>query len=132
MPGPVASWNLHPGEGTWVEVHVWLDVESMRDATEHRLQDGGREHLACFLGKPYRFRGDDLITRKLGEIHLVRGEFGAGIVAHELQHFITQYSVRLNWDTDNVYGEWETIAYLAGDLTNQFWNGFYEREEIIG
>ena len=126
------KWNLHPGNGTWIECYTWLDKESMHDATEKRLQDGGREHLACFLGIPaYTFRDDDtLVQRKLGEIHLVEGEFGAGIVAHELQHFIVQYTSRLGWDVMDANGEWETIAYLAGNLTAQFWNEFYQYSEV--
>ena len=125
------KWNIHPGDGAWIECYIWDDIESMLDATESRLEHSGRDHLACFIGIPeYTFRDDDtLVQRKLGEIHLVDGEFGAGIVAHEIQHFITQYSNRLGWETWRADGEWETVAYLAGDLTHQFWNNFYERRD---
>jgi len=60
--------------------------------------------------------------RTVGEIHL--HEFGAGIFAHELQHFIFHWCELKKRNANGEDFE-ERIACLAGDLTVQFWNKFY-------
>lgn len=52
----------------------------------------------------------------------------AGFWAHEMQHFLNDYAettehLPLDQKAD------ERIAFLAGDLTDQFWTKFYERFE---
>jgi hypothetical protein len=68
--------------------------------------------------------GITILTRIFGEINLVKGAFGAGIFAHELQHFLAQWYTINNWDI--IGKHWEKAAYLAGDLTTAFWNWFYK------
>ncbi len=104
----LASTELEIREDLLLDVFIWSDVISMREFT---LQQG--ECLACYTE---------------GEIHLVEGEFGAGIFAHELQHFIQDW-ICTN-ELNPMEDEWEDIAYLAGHLTSQFWNWFYDNFEL--
>lgn len=116
----IASWNLHPGEGRWISCHIWDNAEEMREATEL----GEPTYEGCWVGNLWYLRDDELITRKLGEIHLVDGCFGVGVVAHEIQHFLSCWQDFKGWEI--IGKNFEDIAYLAQKLTNDFWNRFYE------
>jgi hypothetical protein len=59
-------------------------------------------------------------SRYFGRIGLWRDIMGAGYFAHELQHFIHDYMLDRE-ETNN-----EKIAWMAGDLTSQFWTKWYE------
>lgn len=63
----------------------------------------------------------------VGQIHLVKGKFGAGIFAHELQHFLSWWSVVKEYDL--IGRDWERVSTLAGKLTSKFWKLFYGWEE---
>ena len=122
------KWNIHPGKGTWLTCYVWDGFGEMRAYLVGKEPDFWGDTVACYLGCGWRFTGDgDLISRKLGELHFVNGEFGAGIFAHELQHFLTNWVVLLEWEKDLLKERFEEIAYLAGDLTREFWECFYKR-----
>lgn len=58
------------------------------------------------------------------EIHLDLEIMGSGYVAHEIQHFVQ------HWIHDNKLKpfkkDWENVAYIAGDLTKDYWARFYE------
>lgn len=81
-----------------------------------------------FVGLNHRVGVEDddpaIISRSIGHICLVEGEFGAGIFAHELQHFLSNWADSACWDVTG--DNFEDIAYLAGDLTNDFWTKYYE------
>jgi len=63
-------------------------------------------------------------NKVVGEIHLTQKRFGAGVFAHELQHFISWWcNVK---DLDPMEEHWEVVPKLAGDLTNEFWIWFYD------
>ena len=104
----LANMELDVGDKAYLDIFIWPDVVSMREFTQ---QSG--KCMACY---------------NAGEIHLVEGEFGAGIFAHELQHFIQDW-ISKN-DLDPMNGSWEEIAYLAGDMTTDFWNWFYDNFEL--
>jgi hypothetical protein len=55
---------------------------------------------------------------------------GAGYFAHELQHFMADY-VSETEPLDYVFDRPanERVAFLAGELTNQFWVEFYKKFE---
>ena len=102
----------------------------MRDfIEEERAPHWERSYFGCYLGKVWKFRDNELVNRKLGEIHLVNGEFGAGVFAHELQHFLVDWIKAMKWTRGLLKKYWEDIAYMAGDLTTEFWNNFYENFE---
>jgi hypothetical protein len=90
---------------------------------------------ACYLGFDWTLdvgKGGELSldTRKLGELHFHRENIGAGIVAHEIQHFLTAWVVNMEWVKHLLDGKWEPIAKMAGELTREFWNEFYERFDV--
>ena len=119
------KFNIHPCSDVWIKCIIWEDLESMRKFTK-RYEDGKTgDHKGFFYGPPYRFKDGELINRKAGEIHLVEGEFGVGVVSHEIQHFVTQWEDIMNWDT--MGDEWEEVAYLTGDLNCEFWIEYYRR-----
>ena len=76
-----------------------------------------------WLGMPYKLdidHGAPLLKPKVGEIHLVLNHFGAGVFAHELQHFI------LDWMDIWGLGDSEAICMIVGRMTSQFWSMFYD------
>ena len=131
------TWNIHPGKGTWVKCYVWDTPEEMRLYLDGKQDKGQWQKTeACYLGFDWTWEVEEngqtsFITRKLGELHFHNESMGAGIVAHEIQHFLTAWVVNMDWVKD-LTGDryWEPIAKLAGDLTREFWNGFYDRFEI--
>ena len=110
----LASVELKIEDGVFLHVWVWETVEKMQ---EHTKLEGN--YLACFIS-PQKWN-------KIafgGLINLVVGEFGGGIFAHELQHFI-QYWIDIN-ELEPANGDWEIVAHLAGDLTCDFYTWFWE------
>ncbi len=67
--------------------------------------------------------------RQWGEIQLWEKLMGAGYFAHELQHFMDDYSGEVETHPLSREAD-ERLAFLAGDLTAQFWTKFYERFEL--
>jgi len=69
----------------------------------------------------------------MGRIHLVRGHYGAGVVAHEMLHAVLDVGFVLYCELDNagvlhVYDN-EPLCDMIGHLTAQFWIWHYEMEE---
>ena len=127
---PSAKWNIHPGNGTWLVCYVWDTLDDMKDFVGHKQPSWDRDYFACYLGNTWTYTNESkLKTRKLGELHFVNGEFGAGIFAHELQHFLVDWICKMGWKKSIFDKHWEDIAHLAGRLTTAFWNEYYERFE---
>ena len=110
----------------YIHVYVWKTNDAMKLNYNH---DGDFTAAYCGLAyKEYVDTGELAIGNKFGEIHLVENEFGGGIFAHELQHFI------LDWI--DAYGcefkeeQIEEICLIVGDMTNYFWTWFYDNVEI--
>lgn len=103
----------------YLHIYVWKTNEAMRLNYDF---DGG--FAAAYCGLAFYVdvdSGETIVGNKFGEIHLVKDEFGVGIFAHELQHFI------LDWI--DVYGcEFvnEDICLIVGNMTNKFWTWFYD------
>ena len=95
----------------YIHVYIWSSKEAMYQNTDFERDNYG----ACYAGSVYT-------KYKFGEIHLVEEEFGAGLFAHELQHFI------LHWIHE--YGllsqDKEGICLMAGGVTAKFWNWWTE------
>ena len=66
------------------------------------------------------------LPKRFGEIHLCKGHYGTGVVAHELMHLLNYWvSARgMNWERHD-----EKIAKLMGKLSSLFWIEHYERIE---
>lgn len=110
----------------YVHVYIWANNEAM-----HKNYIDDREFAAAYCGLAYYVNvdtGEALVGNKFGEIHLVNSEFGGGIWAHELQHFILDW---MDFHT-TVYNEieLEEICLITGDMTNKFWTWFYDNFEV--
>ena len=109
----------------YIHVYIWDNNDAMR---ENYIYEGGFAAAYCGLAHYVNVdTGEAIIGNKFGEIHLVNSTFGAGLWAHELQHFI------LDWmdfnNTKYVEDELEEICLITGDMTNKFWNWFYDNFE---
>lgn len=107
-----------------LRVVIWERLRDLRAAAKEHSEETARfwdEAAGAYVG--FRSPG------QFGEIHLYAKLLGAGYVAHEIQHFTMDYF--LETETLPLTGEAnERIAFLAGDITNQFWTKFYEDFEI--
>jgi len=76
---------------------------------------------------------DDERPPVMGRIHLARGHYGSGVVAHEMLHAVMDvgFALYCELDSDNelhVYDN-EVLCDMIGHLTAQFWRWHYELEE---
>lgn len=129
MTDPV-RWRIHPGKGTWIDCYVWDTLEEMREDAASKNLEEARDAHACYLGNEWVFKADSgLKSRKLGELHFFLDAIGAGVVAHEIQHFISHWVSVIGWDVGEKH--FETISLMAGELTAEFWGEFYDRFTLV-
>ena len=105
-----------------LHVFIWKNVTDLRAAAKQRAGYGGWGDCAgCYLAVRAKLQ--------FGEIHLWNKLMGAGFWAHEMQHFMNDYSEETeHYPLDPKANE--RMAFLAGDLTAQFWVKFYERFDV--
>jgi hypothetical protein len=105
-----------------LEVFIWKHLKDLRQAAKEVTGHGGwKDTAGCYIAlrAPGRF----------GQIHLCQKWMGAGYWAHEQQHFMYDYSEETEvYPLDQKANE--RMAFLAGDLTAQFWIRFYECFEV--
>lgn len=124
LSGLSESWYLDVPGDHHLQVFIWEDLDSM-----YPNINSEPDYLAHYVGVPYKIdldTGKPALKPKVGEIHLVINRFGAGVFAHELQHFLLDWMGvwGLDWDKDN-----EKLCAMAGELTEQFWTAFYQHYE---
>jgi hypothetical protein len=130
MTEPIASIVLairirpHQRGRKKLRVFIWKHKKDLRVAAhEHSVESAHfwRTAAGAYVGY--------MESPQFGEIHLWQKLIGGGYFAHELQHFMNHYSQ----ETENYPLDFEAnerMAWLAGDLTNQFWTKFYKRFEV--
>ena len=132
MNKPLCKFQIRISKISYVDCYIWDTVEQMRDATDHRFDD--RDYDACWLAGEagWSYSECGLTADYLGELHFSTEKIGAGIVAHELQHFICQWvDAEMGVREQFALGaDDEEICLLAGNLTNQFWGEFYENFSV--
>lgn len=98
-----------------VLVFVWKSVAGLKRNT---IFQG--DYIGAYVPYPYRKR-----TGLFGEIHLVASRVDVGYVAHEIQHFI------YDWSQTQSHGRSfeERQATLTGDITGEFWRKYRKRKE---
>ena len=121
---PLGIFRLHTNYPDQVRVLVWGTLEAMYEFLERRRQvEDEREYRAFYKGKI-----DHEVV--FSEIHLVNGDFGGGIFAHELQHFILAWMTCFDWGEANidevVSASWEEIPGLVGNMTSEFYTKYYD------
>ena len=114
-------------------VHFWPTLKALREAGE-KANCGGHTTGAFFYSGRYALeigeRKVRVLNKNVGHIHLCRKRFNVGIFAHELQHFIQSWIDVNELRVKPREQHWETVAYLVGDLTNEFWEKFYEHYKV--
>jgi hypothetical protein len=133
MNKPIAICRLRVPPRHRLTVFVWKTKrEMLHYANSGRGNKLGHATRAFFRPPTLHIRigprgGITVLNKGVGEIHLIHNGFGAGIFAHELQHFLNFWFINNDWDITGRH--WERSAYLAGDLTNAFWAWFYDTFE---
>ena len=128
---PSSIIRLHPTESHVLRVFIWKSHDDMYYALRNIRHEGEDNYGGYFGVKETRVFVEDngsqtILSKNVGDIHLVLNHFGAGVFAHELQHFMMSWIDNAGWH--DILGEyWEPIALLSGDITNEFWTKFYEK-----
>lgn len=127
---PLASVALRFHRRHVLMVFVWPTLKAMRHALQKKSGKVEHKTLGYFHAPITKIKARGVVVNKIvGEIHLTKNRFGAGIFAHELQHFISWWcNVK---DLDPMGEHWEYIPKLAGDLTNKFWTWFYDESNLM-
>lgn len=133
MIKPIAVCHLRVSYRHRLIVNIWPTKKSMLSYANSQKNGRLGKSTEAFFRNPrirvHVFRNGRVlvINRIVGEINLVVNRFGAGIFAHELQHFLQSWYINTNMDL--LGADWEPAAYLAGDLTRDFWVWFYKHFE---
>ena len=130
MGEPLASFDLtittskgHKSRKK-LKVFVWKHLKDLRQAAKDLDKSWNWNNAAgCYLAT----RGKN----QFGQIHLWRKLMGAGYWAHELHHFMMDYATDTEAQ-DYVFDrkDNERMAFLAGELTGQFWTEFYKTFDV--
>jgi hypothetical protein len=124
-PRPLLVSRLDVDETHRLRVFIWKDRADLQTAT-------GQHDAGAYWHSPelHVFIDEegilvDVYNRLVSTLHFYQGGFGAGVVAHELQHFIQ------SWVEIGAVGEGEAVCELAGRLTRDFWDWFYRHFEYV-
>jgi len=128
--GIVTHWTQPLTGGKYIRVFVWEDSKSLEnaawddDARKYHEKKDAHLHGRCDAQWYWNNEGRRLSGKKFGDIHLVQGAIGSGLVAHELQHLTVSWIGFRNWnlEIDN-----ERIALFMEKITKRFWIEFYKR-----
>lgn len=116
-----------------LRVVIWKHLKDLRTAAHASSLQSVRywkRAAGAYVGaQRFRPEGNRMVCRQFGEIHLWEKLIGAGYFAHELQHFMLHYAEETETLPLDPEAN-ERMAWLAGELTNQFWTKFYERFEV--
>jgi len=117
--------ELHPSDEYTLKVLIHdTEAELYKAGAEKGFdEEEAKELQAFFYSPPTYYKPNSnwqiAILKESPEIHLIEDWFGVGIFAHELQHFL-QFWID-TFDLKPIDDDWENVAYLAGDLTKEFW-----------
>lgn len=122
-PGLVKSFTLNMNADHYVRFYIWRSKEAMQAA----CPPGNGDYLGRCIGSVWVLRDEKYIgPRRFGEVHLVIGDHGVGIVAHEIQHLMNYWINFTDWDLEE---NDEDIAWLCGEIHRAFWNEYYASSE---
>ena len=114
-----------------VAVFIWPTLKALRAAWRARGTGEDGRHTYAFFHSP-RLTISVMTTncrgvknKTVGEIHLAAKHFGAGVFAHELQHFTQSWIDAKGLEPHGK--DWERVAYLNGNMTTEFWKKYYKR-----
>ena len=129
-----STFKLPIDDYYYLKVYIWNNEEGMYanvlQAGDPKWDAGN--YLACCLMMPYKLdidTGEKFYPKFQAEIHLVLNEFGVGVVAHELTHWLLYWIEQHPPDLDDIE-QVEPICDVMGKLNNKFWLAFYRRYEV--
>lgn len=121
--GLMAAWKIRMYRNHYAVVFVWESDKILQErCAEYGTDEGvrGMAHAgACGIDAR---TAKVSLPKKFGEIHLVDGKYGSGLVAHEIQHLVNYWVDRKGW---NISVHDEKLAMLAMRMTTDFWRGHY-------
>jgi hypothetical protein len=121
---PIRTSRKHRGRKK-LTVYIWQNLRDLRRAAQKSSTLPARwwkTAAGAYVG---------VVTKtQFGEIHLWQKLIGAGYFAHELQHFMEDYRTATEGIKPLDDEANERMAWLAGELTAEFWTKFYEKFEV--
>jgi hypothetical protein len=108
-----------------VIVTVWNDRQLF-------LKNSPHDGLECYaFFHPAEYKAEQLPTGELkpiyqkyiGEIHLVKGDYGSGVITHECSHACIQW---LQMSGLNLKDNDEDFCYELGMIVSKFWKWHFE------
>ncbi len=126
--GFVCLFRLKVDRKHFIEVFIWKDKESLWAAHPDMEPDfrGCFHHVvfSAWIPNGKRKKSKLCLAHKAGEIHLIENGYGSRAVAHEIQHFMNDWTLinKLDLEKDD-----EKIAGLCGNLHMQFWREHYKQ-----
>jgi hypothetical protein len=108
-----------------VFIRVWENRQQFLDYSPR----GEMECYAFF--HPYEYKGEQfpdgtikpIYQKEIGEIHLVKGDYGSGVITHECSHACIQW---LQMAGLNIKDNDEDFCYELGMIVSKFWKWHYE------
>jgi hypothetical protein len=118
------TWTVELNGKHYARFFVWRDVESMYAGVSDKSQ------AEDYIGRCFTFgyiHGNaefepNKASKKYAEVHVVKGEYGVAVVAHEIQHLMNYWVQFARWYVDS---HDEMIAHLCGEINRQFWVEHY-------
>ena len=116
------NWRISFTDGKVVQVFI----HETREGYEEALSGAGSKELqgsyACFKASPVRHD-----SRKVGEIHLVEGNYGVGVVAHEALHAVFHWLDYIPGSEFMEKVDDEALCRELGRLCSEFWTIYYAK-----
>ena len=107
-----------------VDIVVWDDREAFLLYSPH-------DEMSCYaFFHPAEYKAEQLPNGKLkpiyqkevGSIHLVKGDYGSGVITHECSHACIQW---LQMSGYNIKDNDEDFCYEIGMMVSKFWQWHY-------
>ena len=125
MTKPCQSFDYNFKNGMTVNIVVWDDRQAFLLYSPHDI-------LECYaFFHPAEYKAEQLPTgelkpifqKEVGSIHLVKGDYGSGVITHECCHACVQW---LQMSGYNIKDNDEDFCYEVGMMVSKFWKWHYE------
>ena len=116
-------WRIRFTDGKVVEVVIWAGREGYEAALAGAPAEDLRDGYACFKASRVRENG-----RKVGEIHLVKGNYGVGVIAHDCLHAVFHWLMFRTVEEIQEIEE-EELCVQLGVIVKEFWIKHYAKNK---
>jgi hypothetical protein len=123
-PGLVYSFTLPMDRKHYVRFYIWESKKAMQAGNSNNF-NSDNDYLGSATGNYWGQVGKKIhIPKRFGEIHLIKGILGVGIVSHEIYHLVIYWADAHGWMP---IVKDEQLALLCGNLNRRFWNEIYRK-----